>query len=190
MTTNETLAHQQGERAELSLSSREQLEHRAQLNTERERGAEHVNENREKSADNARREIETITAEREPGKRESEPVQHAERKIDSTATRKKAYTAIMKQTQAEMSTPERAFSRVIHNPVIEKVSDIAGNTIARPDAILSGAVFAFILTLAIYILAKQSGYPLTGTETIAAFIIGWAIGNIYDFAKVMMRGRR
>ena len=69
------------------------------------------------------------------------------------------------------------------------ISDFAGNTIARPDAILSGALFAFTLTLIIYLIAKQSGYPLTGTETIAAFIIGWAVGNIVDFAKKLIRGR-
>lgn len=168
----------------------EALERQDQLSKEREKNAERVNEHQEKSVDNARHEIEKITAEREPRKHESVAEHAAERKIDSKTARKKAYDSIMSQARTEMSAPERAFSKVIHNPVIEKVSELAGSTVARPNAILSGAVFAFILTLAIYLVAKQSGYPLTGTETIAAFVIGWVLGNIYDFAKTMARGGR
>ena len=72
------------------------------------------------------------------------------------------------------------FSNIIHNKYIEPTSDLLGNTIARPNALLVGAITAFILTLITYTVAKTLGYSLSGSETIIAFGIGWAIGIIYD----------
>jgi hypothetical protein len=96
----------------------------------------------------------------------------------------------MDDVRSQLSAPSRAFSKFIHNKGVEKVSDAAGNTIARPNAILSGAVFAFALTLATFLVAKNLGYPLSGFETIGAFALGWVLGIVYDFLKVMITGRK
>jgi len=96
----------------------------------------------------------------------------------------------MKETQAQMSAPARAFSKTIHNPVVERTSEVVGSTVARPNAILAGSLSAFILTLVIYLVAKYYGYPLSGFETIAAFVLGWAIGLLIDYLRVMITGKR
>ena len=104
--------------------------------------------------------------------------------------REKSFDTTMHEVQSEMSTPSRLFSQVIHNATVERVSDVAANTIARPNALLSGAVVAFALTLAVYLVAKNLGYPLSGFETIGAFVVGWIIGIAYDFLKVMVTGKK
>ena len=71
----------------------------------------------------------------------------------------------MTEIQSEMSPASRTFSKVIHNPAVEKSSEVIGNTVARPNAILSGSAAAFILTAGIYLVAKHFGYSLSGTET-------------------------
>lgn len=101
-----------------------------------------------------------------------------------------SYNAKMNEVRTHMSAPSRAFSKVIHNKTVESVSGAVGSTVARPNAILSGAVFAFVLTLGVYVLAKNLGYPLSGFETIGAFILGWILGIAYDFLKVMITGRK
>lgn len=186
MSDKEPLQNQSGEHGEPQ--DHKAAEYHAHSRPEQETSAERNREDQERSTENARREIENITAEHESKKNEDTPEHRVEHIIDSKAARKRAYDSIMSQAHTEMSAPERIFSNVIHNPIVENISEFAGKTIARPDAILSGAVSAFLLTLIIYLVAKQSGYPLTGTETTAAFIIGWAVGNIYDFAKTMLRG--
>lgn len=119
--------------------------------------------------------------------RETSP---AERRGPATKFEKSAsFAATMEEVRSQMSAPSRTFSKLIHNKTVEKVSDITGNTVARPNAILSGAVFAFLITLAVYLIAKNLGYPLSGFETIGAFILGWAIGLVYDFLKTMITGR-
>jgi hypothetical protein len=101
-----------------------------------------------------------------------------------------SYKKHMKQVQAELPAPQRAFSKVIHSPVVEKSSEFIGATVARPNAILSGAVVAFFLVLVVYIVAKNLGYVLSGFETIGAFIIGWVIGILYDYFKVLVTGKK
>lgn len=96
----------------------------------------------------------------------------------------------MKEIQAKEPPVSRAFSKVIHNKVVEKTSDVVGATVARPNAILAGAFTAFVLTLAIYVTAKIIGYELSGFETIGAFIVGWVIGVIYDYLRVVITGKK
>ena len=108
----------------------------------------------------------------------------------SKKEKKASYTKHMKQLQAELPAPERAFSKLIHNPVVEKTSEFIGSTVARPNAILSGAVVAFFLVLAVYLVAKNLGYVLSGFETIGAFILGWVIGVLYDYFRVLVTGKK
>ncbi len=96
----------------------------------------------------------------------------------------------MKVIQEDLPPTGRAFSKFIHAKPVEKVSDFLGSTIARPNALLAGAIGAFALTLAIYIFAKNMGYRLSGFEPIAAFAIGWIIGLLYDYLKVMITGKK
>ena len=88
-----------------------------------------------------------------------------------------------------MSAPGRAFSSFIHNKTVEKVSESVGNTVARPNAILSGAVFAFLFTLVIYLVARHNGYPISGSETIASFALGWILGLLFDYIRVLVLGK-
>jgi hypothetical protein len=106
------------------------------------------------------------------------------RELDAT------YNRTMKQVQTELSAPSRAFSKVIHNKAVEKTSDLLESTVARPNAMLAGAISAFIVTLAIYLIAKNYGYRLSGFETIGGFVLGWIIGLLFDYFKVMITGKR
>ena len=101
-----------------------------------------------------------------------------------------SYSRHMKQLQKELPPAQRAFSKFIHNPVVERTSETVGNTIARPNALLSGAVLAFVLVLVVYVVSKFYGYTLSGFETIGAFIVGWVLGITYDFLKVMITGKK
>lgn len=101
-----------------------------------------------------------------------------------------SFDATMSEIRTHMSGPSRQFSKVIHNKGIERASDMIGGTIARPNAILSGSLFAFLFTLGIYLIARFNGYPLSGTETIAAFILGWIVGIVYDYLRLIITGKK
>jgi len=166
-------------------------EQRERLREKHERVGEVSHENLDDIAKEARERAASAEREKQPAEHDRQP-SPAERRVGgpSKAEQKASFKATMTEVQSHMSAPSRTFSKVIHNPTVEKVSEVTGNTIARPNALLSGAIFAFLLTLAVYLVAKNIGYQLSGFESIGAFILGWIIGIVYDFLKVMVTGRQ
>lgn len=108
----------------------------------------------------------------------------------ATAEKAQAYKQTMQQIRAEMNAPSRTFSKVIHNPFVERSSEVIGGTLARPNAILAGSTTALILVILTYVIARTFGYQLSGFETIGAFLLGWILGLVYDYIRVMTLGRR
>ena len=169
----------------VGLEQRERI--REQLEKAGEKSPERNQDNARHEALEAARSVEQerpAVAERQtsPAERRTGPITKQERDASFDTT--------MDEVRSQMSAPSRSFSKVIHNKGVEKTSEVVGSTIARPNALLSGAIFAFVLTLIVYLVAKNIGYPLSGFETIAAFILGWILGIAYDFIKVMVTGRR
>lgn len=150
-----------------------------------------TSENKGERLESARRDTEAAFS-RESGKERSqggEPtasgVRHATKR-----QRKESFDSTMAQIRSEMGTPARTFSKVIHNKTVERASEAIGSTVARPNAVLAGSSCATLLTLAVFLIAKQYGYRLSGFETIGTFLVGWALGLIYDYARLMFVARR
>lgn len=146
--------------------------------------AERANKSRHEALDQAKSEKEA----RLEQKPDSTEVKH-DTPPNSKAARKQAFDTIMQEVHAQMPPVQRTFSKFIHAPVVEKVSDVTGKTVARPNAILAGSVSAFVLVLAVYLVARHYGYPLSGAETMVAFVAGWLLGIVFDFLRLMITGR-
>lgn len=96
----------------------------------------------------------------------------------------------MKEVQASQTPVERTFSKIIHNKAVEKTSDVLGSTLVRPNSVLAGSVSAFVLSLVVYLVAKNTGYELSGSETIGSFVVGWIIGLVYDYLRIVITGKK
>lgn len=171
-------------------AAREQAE---RLQNRLEKAGEHSPERQAEQAEKARAEAsKEALMSKEAGKEHKQATESsgpALRRI-TKQQKEEEYKQTMSRVRSHMSAPARTFSKVIHNPGVEKVSDIAGSTIARPNAILAGGIFAFLLTGIAYLLARTFGYPLSGFETIGAFILGFIIGLLYDFLRAMITGKK
>jgi hypothetical protein len=156
-----------------------------------EKSVETSPESQTERANDARKEAEAAFN-KEAGKETrsgGEPTAMAIRRV-TKKEREASYEATMKHVRSEMSLPSRAFSKVIHAPVVEKSSEVIGSSFARPNAVLAGSASALILVSLTYVIARTFGYRLSGFETIGAFVLGWVIGLIYDYFKVMAFGNR
>jgi hypothetical protein len=122
-------------------------------------------------------------------KRSTDPAPTFRRGPITKKQRDESFQQTMQEVHTQLSVPERAFSKLIHNKTIETVSDSLATTVARPNAILAGAICAFLATTVIYYLAKNIGYHLSGFETIGAFVVGWIIGILFDYFKIMITGK-
>lgn len=144
----------------------------------------------EQSVEKARAEVEQVAHEKEKPRERAEKIPSKERQPATKQAKEASYKSIMNDAERHMSPARRSFSRFIHNPVVEKASEIVGATVAKPNAILAGSIFAFLFTLAIYTVARMYGYPLSGAETIASFAAGWLVGQLFDYFRVMITGKR
>ena len=159
-------------------------EQQDKLRNNLERSGETNKEDLEAARHEALEQAQTLEKEKLKEKEQSSP---AERRGPLTKREKDAsFDKTMSEVRAHMSTPSKTFSKFIHHKTIERVSDVVGSTIARPNAILSGSVFAFIFTLVIYLIANHNGYALSGSETIASFALGWVVGLIIDYVRVLV----
>lgn len=149
-------------------------------------------ESTEKRTEKARTEVERVMSKERPStvEKERKPSTAKRRGAISKKERSAAYKRHMKQVQAAMNPAQRAFSRFIHAQPVEKASEFVGSTVARPNSILFGAIAGFALVLAVYLIAKNLGYVLSGFETIGAFIAGWILGILYDFLRTMITGKK
>ena len=157
-----------------------------------EKAVETSAETQEKAKVEAKKEAIELAASAEKKNVEKEKKQPSAARRHGVISKKEkeaSFKKHIKRVQNEMPPASRAFSKVIHNKTVEQASELIGATVARPDAILSGAVAAFILVLAAYVVAKTFGYVLSGFETIGAFIIGWLLGIIYDYLKTIITGK-
>lgn len=96
----------------------------------------------------------------------------------------------MNNVRQELPLPQRAFSRLIHAKPIEVTAEFLEKTVARPNALLSGSIAAFLAVSTSYFVARYFGFQLSGFETIGAFILGWIIGIIYDYLTTLFSKSR
>ena len=156
-----------------------------------ESAAESSPESQHEKVENARNETEAAFSKEGGSERSGHEPSGFSRAVKRVTAQEKvaAYKETMSHIRQEMSSPARAFSKFIHNGGVEKASDAVSKSLARPNAILSGSTSALVLVSLVYITAKVFGYPLSGFETIGAFVLGWVIGIIYDYARTMISGR-
>ena len=109
--------------------------------------------------------------------------------IITRSQRDQSFNKQLESIKPHLSSSEQRFSKLIHTKSIENLSETVGNTVARPNALLSGSIAAFLLVTVTYLLAKHYGYQLSGFETIGAFALGWVIGLIYDYARLLLKSK-
>lgn len=179
-----------GSREQLNSESLEKLGNEQQ-DILRERLEQGHEQEQKLSAEKARSEALEQASEPERDDSHKEHVRETEHKHTITkADRTQSFNTTMKEVRDQLSPAGRRFSKIIHQPTVERMSDAVGNTVARPNAILMGSLFAFLLTASLYVIARFNGYPLSGSETIASFILGWLIGLLVDYVRLLVIGKR
>ena len=179
---NPELARNAGEleksASEVERSAAEKLKERA------ERAVEQQHE----SIDEAHREALEQAETSQTAETEKPAASETPRQI-TKADRTNSYRKTMEKMQSELPPASRTFSKVIHNPAIEKASEAIGSTVARPNLIIAGALGA-IASVIVYFIARRYGYVLSGSETIILFICGWVIGAIVEYARIGFLNKR
>ncbi len=75
---------------------------------------------------------------------------------------------------------DRNLSKIIHQPIIDQVSDKTSTTIARPSGVLGGAILAFIGSLSYLIFVKYVGITYNFIWFFIFFIGGFILGLLIE----------
>ena len=163
-------------------------ERAAELAKEREQATVERGETSTEQLDEVRHEAHELAAEATqetaPVSQEIEPQEIVQPSKPTKKQLDENFDRSMETIRQDMKPASRAFSKVIHNKIVEKTSDAVANTVARPNLIIAGGLGTLIVCSAVYLVAKQYGYVLSGFEAIGTFILGWGIGAIIEFARV------
>jgi len=87
----------------------------------------------------------------------------------------------LQQLRRQLPAPQRALSKLIHQPIIRAVSEATGQTVSRPSGLLGGGLVAFIGTSGYLYLARHQGFTYNYTVFLALFVGGFALGLLLEF---------
>lgn len=165
----------------------------AEVEKQQEKLAEH----HEKEADNAEDRQDSIEVIKErlekAQKQESASTRREEKPAAETVTftskaaKEHYFAQTVKRTQKKLPTHEKTFSKFLHQPVVEKVSDVGGATVARPSGLLFGGIFSVIASLIILYICRRYGYEYNFLVGMASFAGGFAIGLLVEGTAKLVR---
>lgn len=96
-----------------------------------------------------------------------------------------AYRRTLRRAQNRMSAPSRLFSRAIHQPAVEAVSELAGKTVARPSGVLLGGIFAFLGSGIFLWVTRHYGYEYNYLLFAICFVGGYFVGLFVELGLKM-----
>lgn len=108
----------------------------------------------------------------------------------SRELKKEALRRTMTRVRKQLSAPARSFSKVIHQPVVDAVSQVGSKTVARPSGLLGGSICAFIGSSSFLWLAKHYGFNYNYLLFFLLFVGGFALGMVIELALFAFRRKR
>lgn len=98
----------------------------------------------------------------------------------STELKGAAFRQRLKEIQRNETPLQRTFSKFIHQPAVENVSNAAEGTIARPSGLLFGGLFSVVSSIAILYICRHYGYEYNFLIGIVFFVGGFFLGLIIE----------
>jgi hypothetical protein len=161
---------------ENSVEQKEKLQHLL----DRAQDAHHEHKENEHTL-HKQAEQEAISAKEIQGKiAETEKPKQFDNVYITRATKKAAYKKTLKHVQRQLPKREKAFSKVIHQPAVEKVSNVGAKTVARPSGLLAGGVCALLGSSIILYMAKHYGFRYNFFVFLLFLVGGFFVGLLIE----------
>lgn len=87
-----------------------------------------------------------------------------------------AYSRTMVRVQKRLSPVSKRLSKLVHSKALDRPSELASKTLARPSSMLGGAFLAAIGTSALLWTTKHYGYEYNYLAVVLLFLSGMFLG--------------
>ena len=101
-----------------------------------------------------------------------------------------AYRQTLRATQRKLPKASRRFSKLVHNDVVNAVSEAGAKTVARPSGLLGGSMFAFFGSVIFLYYAKHYGFRYNYLVLFILFALGFIAGAIIELLIWAVYSRR
>ncbi len=174
---------EKGEHRLEAIDTTKESEHRK---TERDKRAEQSPETTPASVERLKHQAESHAV---SGKeiRFNEQTERHQPLATTRALKRDAYTKTIQKIRNQLSPSERLFSRLVHQPAIEKVSNAGAQTIARSSGLLGGAVVAFSGSVGLLLAAKRYGFTYNYLVFFILFGAGFVVGLLLEVVFWLVR---
>ena len=139
-------------------------------------------EKQEKNLEEIRRAVEESAQTSEQLRKEE--FKDLEKETSQVFVQKELKKITLKKTiakvQNELPPTERAFSKIVHAPVVDKLSSVGEKTIARPVGILGGGLLAFSGSLLSTYFARRFGMSYNIFMFVIFFATGYLVSTLLE----------
>jgi hypothetical protein len=173
---NETRHEQAGE---FDPSLKEHSRHQEKLKDNLEQEATHTRHEHAENIGDIRSRIEAASKakhEHDTDKQKNEKHEAVHPVLVNRELKDMAYRRTLKRAQRHLPAPVRAFSKIVHNPIVDATSEVAGKTVARPSGVLLGGLFAFLGSSVFLWATRHYGYEYNYLMFALFFVGGYFIG--------------
>lgn len=94
--------------------------------------------------------------------------------------KKQSYDRTMKQVRSKLPAAERGLSKVIHQPLVNSISEVSGKTALRPSGVLGGSICAFLGSLGLLYVSKHYGFTYNYLMLFLFFVGGFFVGLLIE----------
>lgn len=103
--------------------------------------------------------------------------------------RQKALTDVLGRTRRHLNKPEKSLSKFIHLPLIEKVSDVAAKTVARPSGLIAAGIAALFGGITLLYVSRHYGYEYRFSAYALLLAGGFLLGILVELLFKLFRRR-
>jgi len=92
------------------------------------------------------------------------------------------------RVRKHLTAPDKALSKFIHSPFVDRLSEATGKTVARPSGFLGGGLVALAGTSVLLYLTKKYGYEFNYLAFLLLFVSGFVAGLLIELLiKLLLR---
>lgn len=100
------------------------------------------------------------------------------------------YKRTIRKVQNEMNFADRTFSKVVHQPLVESVSNGLARTVARPSVFFGGSLGALLGSGALLYMSRENGFTYNYSVFLVTFIGGFLLGGLLELIYNLIFKRR